>query len=167
MHSNRVSSICMAIAANMNFDNDDVNKIRIAGLVHDIGKIGIDEKILNKPGKLTEDERDQVNKHPEVGWRILSSANEFTELANFILDHHERWDGRGYPNGLAGEDIPLEARIIAVADSFDAMTSERSYRSGLSQEEAIAELMRCSGTQFDPQIVAIFVDKVIPSNIIS
>ena len=167
MHSNRVSSICMAIASNMNFDNDDVNKIRIAGLVHDIGKIGIDEKILNKPGKLTDDERDQVNKHPEVGWRILSSASEFSELANFILDHHERWDGRGYPNGLKGEDIPLEARIIAVADSYDAMTSERSYRSGLSQEEAIAELQRCSGTQFDPEIVVVFVEKVIPSNIIS
>jgi diguanylate cyclase (GGDEF)-like protein/PAS domain S-box-containing protein/putative nucleotidyltransferase with HDIG domain len=167
MHSNRVSSICMAIASNMNFDNDDVNKIRIAGLVHDIGKIGIDEKILNKPGKLTDDEREQIFKHPEIGWRILSSANEFSELANYILNHHERWDGRGYPNGLTGEDIPLESRIIAVADSYDAMTSERSYRSGLSQDEAIAELQRCSGTQFDPKIVAVFVDKVIPSNVIN
>lgn len=167
MHSNRVSSICMAIAANMNFDDDDINKIRIAGLVHDIGKIGIDEKILNKPGRLDDDERDQINKHPEVGWRILSSATEFAELANFILDHHERWDGKGYPNGLAGENIPLVSRIISVADSFDAMTSERSYRSGLSQEEAISELRRCSGSQFDPEIVDVFVDKVIPKNIIS
>jgi diguanylate cyclase (GGDEF)-like protein/PAS domain S-box-containing protein/putative nucleotidyltransferase with HDIG domain len=167
MHSNRVSSICTAIASEMNFDKDDVNKIRIAGLVHDIGKIGIDEKILNKPGKLSDDERDQINKHPEVGWRILSSANEFSELANFILNHHERWDGRGYPNGLSGEDIPLEARIIAVADSYDAMTSERGYRTSLSQDEAIKEMQRCSGTQFDPDIVEVFVEKVLHNNLIS
>ena len=163
MHSNRVSNICMSIASKMNFSIEEVNKIRIAGLVHDIGKIGIDEKILNKPGKLDTEERDQINKHPEVGWRILSSASEFSELANFVLDHHERWDGTGYPNGLQGEDIPLESRIIAVADSYDAMTGDRSYRKGLSQEEAIVEIKRCSGSQFDPAIVLIFLEKVIPS----
>ncbi len=165
MHSNRVSSICMAIASEMDFEKEDVNKIRIAGLVHDIGKIGIEENILNKPGRLNDEERDQVNKHPEIGWRILSSASEFSELANYILNHHERWGGRGYPNGLKGEDIPLEARIIAVADSYDAMTSQRSYRPALSQEEAIAELKRCSGTQFDPEIVIVFLDKVIPESV--
>jgi diguanylate cyclase (GGDEF)-like protein/PAS domain S-box-containing protein len=162
MHSNRVSSICRSIAAIMNFDQDDVNKIRMAGLVHDIGKIGIDENILNKPGKLTSEEREQINKHPEIGWRILSSSAEFSELANFILNHHEKWDGSGYPTGLSGEKIPLEARIINVADSYDAMTSTRTYRAGLTREEAMIELKRCSGTQFDPEIVNIFIEKVLP-----
>jgi diguanylate cyclase (GGDEF)-like protein/PAS domain S-box-containing protein len=163
LHSDRVSSICMAIAIQMDFTMEDVNKIKIAGLVHDIGKIGIDEKILNKPGSLDVEERSQINKHPEVGWRILSSASEFSELANFILDHHERWDGNGYPNGLKGLSIPIEARIIAVADSYDAMTRDRSYRKGLTKEEAIVELKRCSGTQFDPEIVHIFIEKVLPT----
>ena len=166
-HSNRVSAICKAIASKMNLDKDDVNKIRIAGLVHDIGKIGIDEKILNKADFLSDDEREQINKHPEIGWRILSSANEYSELAQCILDHHERWDGSGYPNGLKGKKIPLEARIIAVADSYDAMTSTRSYKAGVTQKEAINELKRCSGTQFDPEIVDVFVNKVVPDNLFS
>ncbi len=161
MHSDRVSFICLAIASKMNFDKDEINKIRMAGLVHDIGKIGIDENILNKPGKLTPEEREQINKHPEVGWRILSSSNEFSELANYILNHHERWDGKGYPNGLNAESIPIEARIISVADSYDAMTRDRTYRPGLTQKEAIVELKRCAGTQFDPQIVDIFIDQVL------
>ncbi len=160
-HSNRVSAICKAIASKMNLDKDDVNKIRIAGLVHDIGKIGIDETILNKAGLLNSDEREQINKHPEIGWRILSSANEFSELAQFILDHHEKWDGSGYPNGLKGKSIPLEARIISVADAYDAMTSARSYKAGVTREEAVNELKRCAGTHFDPDIVKVFVDKVL------
>lgn len=160
-HSNRVSGVCRAIASKMNFEKDDVNKIRIAGLVHDIGKIGIDEKILNKAGKLNDDEWEQIKKHPEIGWRILSSVNEFSELAQFVLDHQEKWDGSGYPNGLKGEEIPLEARIIAVADAYDAMTGERSYRNAFSTEEAASELMRCSGTQFDPEIVDVFVNQVL------
>jgi len=162
MHSDRVSFICLAIASKMNFDKDEINKIRMAGLVHDIGKIGIDENILNKPGKLTPEEREEINKHPEVGWRILSSSNEFSELANFILNHHERWDGKGYPNGLESKDIPVEARIISVADSYDAMTRDRTYRPGLTQKEAIVELRRCAGTQFDPEIVNIFIEQVLP-----
>ncbi|MDD4096135.1 MAG: HD-GYP domain-containing protein [Oscillospiraceae bacterium] len=162
MHSNRVSSICKSIAEKMDFDQADVNKIRMTGLVHDIGKIGIDENILNKPGKLTSEEREQINKHPEIGWRILSSSPDFSELANFILNHQEKWDGSGYPNGLSGDNIPLEARIIAVADSYDAMTRTRSYRTGLTQEEAINELKRCAGTQFDAEIVDIFTKKVLP-----
>ena len=161
-HSNRVSAICMAIASKMNLDKDDVNKVRIAGLVHDIGKIGIDETILNKAGLLNSDEREQISKHPEIGWRILSSANEFSELAQFILDHHEKWDGSGYPNGLKGAKIPLEARIIAVADAYDAMTSARSYKAGISKAEAINELRRCSGTHFDPDIVQVFIAGVLP-----
>lgn len=164
MHSNRVSLICQALASNMHFSKDAVNQMKIAGLIHDIGKIGVDENILNKPGRLTIEERRNIERHPEIGWKILSSANEFSELAQFVLDHHEHWDGTGYPNGLKAEAIPIEARIISVADAYDAMTSERSYKKGMSQDEAIIELKRCSGTQFDPKIVDVFVNMVL-SNI--
>ncbi|MFA6682015.1 MAG: HD-GYP domain-containing protein, partial [Sphaerochaeta sp.] len=162
MHSSRVSNICQAIASKMNFNKDAVNQMRIAGLIHDIGKIGVDETILNKPGRLTSDERRDIERHPEIGWKILSSTTEFSELAKFVLNHHENWDGSGYPNGFKAEAIPLEARIISVADSYDAMTSKRSYRTGMSREAAIEELKRCSGTQFDPEIVDVFVNMVLP-----
>ncbi len=160
-HSHRVGSICHAIASAMNLGRNAVNQMRIAGVIHDIGKIGVDEKILNKPGSLSTDERRDIERHPEIGWRLLSSTNEFSELAQFVLCHHERWDGTGYPNGLKGEAIPHEARIIAVADAYDAMTSKRSYRPSLSKEEAIAELRKCSGTQFDPGVVEVFVGQVV------
>jgi diguanylate cyclase (GGDEF)-like protein/putative nucleotidyltransferase with HDIG domain len=162
MHSNRVSRISQAIASKMNFSKDAVQQMKIAGLIHDIGKIGVDENILNKPGRLTVDERRDMERHPEIGWKILSSANEFLELAQFVLNHHERWDGSGYPNGLKGEEIQLEARIISVADAYDAMTSERSYKKGMCQDEAVKELQRCSGTQFDPEIVDVFIHLVLP-----
>ncbi len=160
-HSNRVGTICVSIASKLTMDKDAVSQLRIAGLIHDIGKIGIDEKILNKPGALTSDERRDIERHPEIGWRILSSTNEFSELAQSVLHHQEKWDGSGYPTGLKGEDIPLEARIISVADAYDAMTSHRSYRSALSRDEAVKELVRCSGTQFDPTIVDVFVNQVL------
>ena len=163
-HSKRVSELCEAIATHMDFKKDDISQIRIAGLVHDIGKIGVDEKILNKSGRLSIDERNEIEKHPETGWRILSSSNEFSDLAQFILEHHERWDGNGYPNGLKGEKISVVARIITVADSYDAMTSERSYRKGISEDEAIIEIKRCSGTQFDPNIAKVFIEKVLGRN---
>ena len=160
-HSNRVGNICESIASKMNLDKDAINQMRIAGFIHDIGKIGIDEKILNKPGSLTVDERGEIERHPEIGWRLLSTTKEFSELAQFVLSHHEKWDGSGYPNRLKGEEIPLEARIICVADSYDAMTAERSYRKGLSREEAIKEMLRCAETQFDPKIVDVFVNQVM------
>jgi diguanylate cyclase (GGDEF)-like protein len=163
-HSKRVSGVCEAIAAKMKFSKDGISQMRIAGLIHDIGKIGVDEKILNKPGSLTVDERRDVERHPEIGWRLLSSTNEFSELAQFVLNHHEKWDGSGYPNGLKGEEINLEARIISVADAYDALTSERSYRKGLTDEEAIMELKKCSGTQFDPKVVDVFINKVLNNN---
>ncbi len=162
-HSERVSRICQAIASAMDFDRDYVKQIGIAGLVHDIGKIGVEETVLNKPGKLTPDERIEIERHPETGWRILSASSEFSDLAQFVLEHHERWDGSGYPRKLAGEKISIEARIIAIADSFDAMTSERSYGKGISREEAVAELQRCAGKQFDPHIVHLFVNQVLPN----
>ncbi|NCB42682.1 MAG: PAS domain S-box protein [Clostridia bacterium] len=160
-HSMRVSRLCEEISVEMKLEKQEINKIRIAGLIHDIGKIGIDEKILNKPGKLNSVERKEIEKHPEAGWRILNSSNEFAELAQCILHHHERWDGKGYPHKLKGEEIPLESRIIAVADSYDAMTSERSYKKAISREEAIKEILKCSGIDFDPAIVDVFVNQVL------
>jgi diguanylate cyclase (GGDEF)-like protein len=160
MHSSRVGQICEKIGMRMKLDQDEINQIRTAGLIHDIGKMGIDEKILNKPGTLSDDEWKEIQRHPEIGYRILSSANEFSEMANCILEHHERWDGRGYPKGLKGEEISLQGRIVAVADSFDAMTSDRTYRKGLAQDDAIAEIKRCAGTHFDPLVAKMLVEVV-------
>lgn len=162
MHSKRVSELCEAIAVRMNLHKDDVNQIRIAGLMHDIGKIGIDEQILNCPGKLSDAEWEEMKKHPEGSWRILSSVEEFSELAIFVLHHHERWAGGGYPNGIQGEEIPIESRIISVADAYDAMTCDRTYRKALNEEAAKNEILKYSGTQFDPAIVNIFIEQVLP-----
>lgn len=161
-HSKRVSAISAAIASELRFSKDEINKIRIAGLIHDIGKIGIDEKILNKAERLTENEWREIKKHPEAGWRILASVNDFSDLAKHILSHHEKWDGTGYPKGLRGEDITVEARIISLADAFDAMTKDRPYRTGMSNEEALEEIKRNAGTQFDPWIVDVFLNNVFP-----
>jgi HD-GYP domain-containing protein (c-di-GMP phosphodiesterase class II) len=122
--------------------------------VHDIGKIGVREDVLNKPGKLTNEEYQHIMTHPMVGWKILAPLlGDTPEALNIVRSHHERFDGRGIPDGLSGTNIPLEARIAAAADSFDAMTSDRPYRPGLSMDAAIAELVRCRGTQFDPSVV--------------
>ena len=131
--------------------------MRIAGLVHDIGKIGVNESILNKPGTLDMQEWEAIKRHPEIGFRILSSSAEYNDLALAVLEHHERWDGTGYPRGLKGEQASLQARIIMIADSFDAMTSERSYKKPMSKDDAIAEIKRCSGTHYDPMLVNLFV----------
>ncbi len=161
LHSIRVSKLCEAIAAGMNFDFADIAQIKIAGLMHDIGKVEINREILNKPEKLNKNERDIIKKHPESGYRILNSVPEFSEVASYVLQHHERWDGKGYPKGLRGEEILQIARIIAVADSYDAMTTDRIYEDALNDKEAIEELQRCSGTQFDPYIIEIFIEKVL------
>lgn len=160
-HSERVSEICDAIASKMNFDKNTVSQIKVAGLMHDIGKIGIDEKILNNPQILSYDEWKEMKRHPEIGYRILSSVNEFSETANYVLEHQERWDGKGYPRGLKGVEISIPARIIALADAFDAMTSERPYKKALNEQEAIEEIKRCAGTQFDPEISKVLIEKVL------
>lgn len=160
-HSKRVSEICEALAMRMNFDKDKINQIKIAGLMHDIGKMGIDEKILNKPEKLNDDEQKEVKRHPEIGYRILSSSNEFSEIAEYVLKHHERLDGKGYPGGFNGEEISIQSRIIAIADAYDAMTSDRPYRKGMCPEMALAEIKRCSGTQFDTDISFIFTKMIL------
>jgi len=160
-HSNRVSNIASAIAAEMGYSSEHINAIGIAGLLHDIGKIGIDENILNKPGFFNKIERDEIEKHPESGWRILNNSDEYSELADYILYHHEFIDGKGYPRGIKGDSIPLESRIIAVADAYDAMTKDRPYRKSMTKEQAVEEILKNSGTQFDPEVVSVFVDKIL------
>ncbi len=160
-HSKRVGKICGAIAEKMRLGNANLHKMRLAGQMHDIGKIGIDENILNKIEKINEEEYNEIKRHSEIGFRILSSVNEFSEIANFILSHHERWDGKGYPKGLKGDEISIQARIIAVSEAYDAMISENSYKKALSQKEALEELERCSGTQFDPEVVKVFLEQVV------
>jgi diguanylate cyclase (GGDEF)-like protein/PAS domain S-box-containing protein len=160
-HSKGVSALCKAIGAAMGMNQAELNELETLGLLHDIGKIAIDKEILSKPGGLTKKEWNEVKRHPEIGYRILSSVSDMAELAEFILAHHERWDGEGYPRGLRGEDIPLQSRIIAVAGAYDTMTSERAYRRSMSESEAVEELEKNAGTQFDPEIVRIFIEKVI------
>jgi putative two-component system response regulator len=153
-HSVRVSHYSVVIAQEMGIGGEMLRRIELGGHVHDIGKIGVREDVLNKPGKPTNEEYQHIMTHSMVGWKILAPLlGDMPEALNIVRSHHERFDGRGIPDGLAGTNIPIEARIAAAADSFDAMTSDRPYRPGLSMEEAIAELVRCSGTQFDPRVV--------------
>lgn len=161
LHSQRVSELCGAIAAKMNFDIDDINQMKIAGLMHDIGKIGINEEILNKPDKLTVDEWTEMKRHPEIGFRILSSDDKFSKIAGYVFEHHEYFNGSGYPKGLKGEEISVQARIISIADAFDAMTAKRTYCQAVSEDSAIAEIRKCAGTQFDTNIAKIFDEKVL------
>jgi diguanylate cyclase (GGDEF)-like protein/PAS domain S-box-containing protein len=160
-HSHRVSEYCNCLGKAMNLPDGEIQELKTVGLLHDIGKIAIDENILNKPGKLTDEEWEELKRHPEIGYRILSSANDMAEIAEYVLAHHERWDGKGYPKGLKENQIPLKSRIIAIADAFDAMISERAYKSALSKEAAVEELIKNSGTQFDPKLVKIFIEKIV------
>jgi len=136
---------------------EQLNELELLSTLHDIGKIGVSDNVINKPGKLTCEERVLMNKHPEIGYRIAMASHELLPIANYILCHHERYDGKGYPQGLKGEEIPLLSRIIAIVDAYDAMTEDRSYRKAMAMENAIHEIKKNSGTQFDPEIVKIFV----------
>lgn len=160
-HSYRVSNLCEIMGRAISLEDDEVNELKTVGLLHDIGKIAIEENILNKKGKLTDEEWEEIKRHPEIGYRILSTVNEMSDMARYVLAHHERWDGKGYPKGLAGEDIPLQSRIITIADSYDAMVSERSYRGPLPKEIAIGELRKGKGTQFDSKLVNVFIEEVL------
>jgi HD-GYP domain-containing protein (c-di-GMP phosphodiesterase class II) len=126
--------------------------------VHDLGKVGIPDRILFKPGPLNEEEWAVMCQHAEKGYRIAQATSDLAGIADLILKHHERWDGKGYPFGLAGEEIPIECRILAIADSFDAMTNDRPYKKAISAQEALEELKRCAGSQFDPRLVEHFLE---------
>ena len=154
-HSQSVSRLVEGIARAMGLDEETVEQVRLAGLLHDLGKIAIPDRILQKPGKLDPDELRIMREHADLGYRLLEGLG-VSPVDRWIRHHHEWWDGSGYPLGLAGEDIPLGSRIILVADAFDAMVSERSYGEVLSEAEALAELRRCAGTQFDPAVVVAF-----------
>jgi diguanylate cyclase (GGDEF)-like protein/putative nucleotidyltransferase with HDIG domain len=158
-HSERVSELAARLASRMGIDVEQVELTRLAGSLHDLGKLAIPEEILRKPGELTDTERLVLERHPQIGHRMLDSLG-VDPVADVVLHHHERWDGAGYPDGLQGETIPLGARIIFVADAYDAMTSDRIYRPKLSSESALAELRRCAGTQFDPTIVSALAREV-------
>ncbi|MDQ6888130.1 MAG: response regulator [Gemmatimonadota bacterium] len=157
-HSIRVSRYATAIAQTLGLDGEMLRQVELGGHLHDIGKIGVREAVLNKPGKLTADEYKHIMTHPMLGWRILKPLLGDAPIAlNIVRWHHERFDGRGIPDGLAGLDIPLEARIVSAADAFDAMLSRRPYRSGLSLAEAIDEIRRNAGSQFEPLVVDAFL----------
>lgn len=160
-HSLRVSELCEKMGTALGLQEDEVKELKTVGLLHDIGKVAIEEGILNKNGKLVDQEWVEIKKHPEIGYRILSSVNELSEMAGYVLAHHERWDGNGYPKGLKGNEIPVQSRIIAIADAYDAMISERSYRHALPKEYAISELVKGAGTQFCREYVHVFIDKVV------
>jgi len=161
-HSRRVSVLNSKIGQAMGLLEENVEELRNVGMLHDIGKIAIPENILNKSENLTLEERYEINRHPEIGYHILSSVTGMADIAEYVLAHHERWDGNGYPKGLCRNEIPLQARITAVANVYDSMVTERSYRKTFSKEEAVEELKRNAGTQFDPEIVKIFVEMVAP-----
>jgi HD-GYP domain-containing protein (c-di-GMP phosphodiesterase class II) len=156
-HVERLQELVTRMAQVLNMPEGRMTDLRLLARFHDIGKVGIPNQILFKPGKLTSDEITEMQRHCEIGHRIAQSSPDLTPVSDWILRHHEAWNGTGYPLGLKGEEIPLECRIVAIADAYDAMTNNRPYRKALPQEDAIAELIRNSGTQFDPVLVPIFI----------
>ena len=157
-HSDRVSEYSVLIGKALNLPEEDINILKIGGLFHDIGKIGVPDSILLKEAKLTDDEYSEIKNHPSIGAHILSNATIFKNVIPIVKHHHERFDGNGYPNRLKGEDIPMLARITAIADSFDAMTSKRTYRDSLPLDIVKSEIERCKGSQFDPNIADVFLN---------
>lgn len=157
-HSDRVSAYSVLIGKYMGLSPEDLKILEIGGLFHDIGKIGVPDAVLLKEGKLTDEEYSEIKNHPSIGKHILSNASTFDNIIPIVYHHHEKFDGHGYPGKIAGEEIPLFARIAAVADTFDAMTTKRSYRNALPLDVVRAEIVRVNGTQFDPQVADVFLD---------
>ena len=160
-HSKRVSKLCYDLGKAIKIKGDRLNMLKTAGLLHDIGKIGIDYSIIEKPGRLTQEEYGEIKKHPEIGYRILKTSIEYEDIAKIVLHHHEKIDGSGYPKGIRGSEIPLESKIISIVDAFDAMISSRPYKKNIVVKEAVDELKKCSGTQFDSDLVEVFTSKVL------
>jgi HD-GYP domain-containing protein (c-di-GMP phosphodiesterase class II) len=157
VHSTRLAEWAIHVACELGMPESELADIEVTALLHDIGKVGIPDSILNKPARLTPEEYALMKKHPEYGWAVLHQIPGFQRASLLILHHHESFDGKGYPAGLRGEEIPLGSRIVSVIDAFDAMVSSRPYRAGLPVEEAIRRLTEASGTQFDPGVVKIFL----------
>lgn len=157
-HSRRVALLTRQLARAIGLDEHTIERMHIAGLVHDVGKIGVPESVLLKPGRLNDEEFEWIRRHPEMGYRILRDIPQLEDVLPGVLHHHERWDGRGYPHGLEGGGIPLVARLIGLADSFDAMSSTRTYRPAMEREQVLEEIVNCRGTQFDPELVPHFVN---------
>lgn len=155
-HSKRVARYALAVARQMRWSSDRQHRLEIAALLHDVGKLGVEAFILAKPASLDEREMAAVRYHPLLGVRILESVQQLDDIIPFIRHHHERYDGGGYPDGLQGDDIPLEARILSVADSYEAITSNRPYRRARSPREALQEIRKGAGSQFDPEVVEAF-----------
>jgi HD-GYP domain-containing protein (c-di-GMP phosphodiesterase class II) len=145
----------------MNLPQTTLQELELLGVLHDIGKIGVPDSILNKPGKLDEDEWVVMKRHSEIGSRITQSVPEFDRISDYILSHHERWDGKGYPRGLKGEEIPIQSRILSIVDAYDAMTSERPYHSPMTHEDALQELIKNAGKQFDPELIQLVIKERI------
>ncbi len=158
-HSDRVAAVARIIAREVGYSNERADRLHLTGLLHDIGKVGVPDQVLNKPGRLDERERAAIQMHPEIGYEILRSIPSLEDVLPGVLHHHECLDGGGYPHGLRGEEIPLDARILAVGDAFDAMTSDRPYRVGMPVSRAIAILTEGAGLQWDPDIVAVFLSQ--------
>jgi putative nucleotidyltransferase with HDIG domain len=163
-HCQRVMEISCEIAKKMGFSNSEIEDLRFAAILHDIGKIGISESLINKPSKLTSNEFEEIKKHPIIAYNILKEVEFIKNGLNAILEHHERYDGKGYPHGIKKNEISKFGRILCVADAFDAMTSDRPYRKAMEMDVAIKEIEKCSGSQFDPEVTTVFVD--IINNII-
>jgi diguanylate cyclase (GGDEF)-like protein len=160
-HAERLVLLSNALGRVLNISTEQMDELELLSTLHDIGKIVVEDKILNKRGALNLVEWEQMKKHPEVGYRIAMASPELIPIADYILSHHERWDGTGYPQGLAGEEIPLLCRILAITDSYDAMTQNRPYRKAMTREKAAREIQKNAGTQFDPHIAEIFVNVVL------
>ncbi len=160
-HSERVAGYCVAVAKHLGFSPASLTDLRYAASLHDIGKIGVSRSIVNKLGRLSDEEFQAMRLHSIIGTRILEKIEGLKGALPFIKHHHERWDGEGYPDKLSGEAIPLGARIIAVAEAFDILTSDVPWRTGMPVPEAVSELKSCAGTQFDPKIVEVFLTVVV------
>jgi diguanylate cyclase (GGDEF)-like protein len=159
-HADRLGDLMERMGQKLRLPQGAVADLRLLAKFHDIGKVGIPDSILNKPGRLTDEEMAVMRRHCEIGFRIAQSSSELAPIADWILKHQEHWDGNGYPLGIAREEIPIECRILGIIDAYDAMTSDRPYRKAVSQQAAVAEIKRCAGTQFDPDLAKIFIEMV-------